>query len=222
MYALLIPAVGSARVAADRASSMNNLKQISMALQSYHDDHGSYPPAYVTDSSGKPLYSWRVLILPYLQQQGLFNRFDKTRAWDDPVNLPVSNAMLRVFRSPADSNVAANGTSYVCIVGKKTLFPAGTGRAVDLEAEALVDTIAVLEVKGIEGSWAAPIDPHLDKLSSQIMGLDEDQLHPAQPEDGVLVLFGDGTVRYLEALEAGGVITPAAVTVSDADVTAPE
>ena len=73
MVALLLPAVQAAREAARRAQSSNNLKQIGLAMHNYHDTYGTFPPAVVTDASGKPLYSGRVLLLPFMEQAALFD-----------------------------------------------------------------------------------------------------------------------------------------------------
>ncbi len=67
--ALLLPAVSTAREAGRRAWCANNLRQLALALHSYFDDHGHLPPPYIADSQGKPMHSWRVLILPYLEAQ---------------------------------------------------------------------------------------------------------------------------------------------------------
>ena len=50
----------------------NNLKQLALAMHTYNDYHKSFPPAYTTDEDGKPLHSWRVLILPFIEQRGLY------------------------------------------------------------------------------------------------------------------------------------------------------
>src|SRR5258708_3361414 len=66
LIGLLLPAPRSARPAARRAQCNNNLKQIALALQNYEQAHKALPPAYTVDAEGRPLHSWRTLILPYL------------------------------------------------------------------------------------------------------------------------------------------------------------
>ena len=80
--ALLLPAVQSAREAARRAQCVNNLKQIGLAFHNYHSANNAFPRAAITDKQGKPLLSWRVAILPYIGQQGLYNRFNLDEPWD--------------------------------------------------------------------------------------------------------------------------------------------
>jgi hypothetical protein len=223
LYALLMPAVGNARQAALRSSSISNLKQITLALHSYEAQHGSFPPAYVTDADGKPLYSWRVLLLPYLGEDALYDRFDKTKAWDDPANIDVSNSMVSVFRSPLDEQVADNGASYVGIVGANTMFPAGKGRKKGEIVDGLSNTIMVLEVKGFTGSWAEPLDPTLTQFGTgAILGANSNQLQSAEANGTTLVGFADGTVRQLNASAAARVIQPVAITVSDGQPNAVE
>jgi type II secretory pathway pseudopilin PulG len=223
MYALLIPAVGKAKMVSQRTASLNNLKQITRALQSYEAEHGSYPPAYVTDAAGKPLYSWRVLLLPYLEEDSLYERFDKTKAWDDPANIDVSNSMVNVFRSPLDEEVADNGTSYVGVVGRNTMFPTGSGRKKGEIVDGMSNTIMVLEVKGFEGSWAEPNDPTLVQFGNgAILGENAGQLLPAQASGATLVGFADGIVRQLDASAAARVVQPVAITVNDGQPNAVE
>ena len=66
--AMLLPAVSASREAAQRAASMNNMKMIMLAMHNYHDANKRFPPAYKADKDGKPLLSWRVLILPMIEQ----------------------------------------------------------------------------------------------------------------------------------------------------------
>src|SRR5262245_61480384 len=88
LVALLLPAVQAAREAARRMQASNHLKQLSLAMQNYHDEYGVLPPAVVTDKNGKPLYSGRVLLLPFIegQQNPIWMQFDKSQSWDSPAN----------------------------------------------------------------------------------------------------------------------------------------
>ena len=69
LVALLLPAVQAARDAARRAQSSNNLKQIVLAMHNYHDVYKKFPPRANFGDDGKPLLSWRVHILPFVEQQ---------------------------------------------------------------------------------------------------------------------------------------------------------
>src|SRR5262245_23231006 len=94
LIALLLPAIQAARQAAPRPRSMDTMRQLSLAMMNYHDTHRSYPPAVVTDANGKPLYSGRVLLLPFLEQSNLYNAFNKDEPWDSPTNRNLSGQML--------------------------------------------------------------------------------------------------------------------------------
>jgi hypothetical protein len=193
---ILLAPLGFRGMIATRAASHNNLKQIALALHNYHDANGGFPPAVVKDETGKPLYSWRVLILPYLEQKPLFDRFDKTKAWDDPANLAVSKTMVDVFRSPLDDSLDPSGTSYFVLVGPGTAFPPdGKVRLQDM-TDGSSNTIALVELKGIAGSWAAPIDPSLGTIAPSI-GPSPGQLNPNGSELNVALC--DGSVRSLPA-----------------------
>ena len=69
-----------------RMQAASNLRQIGLALSDYEAEHGRLPPAIVRDSGGRPLYSWRVLILPYLGEEELYNEFRRDEPWDGPHN----------------------------------------------------------------------------------------------------------------------------------------
>src|SRR3954454_6917330 len=84
LIALLLPATRSAREPARRSQCVNNLKQLAQALRSYEQAYRSLPPAYSVDARGRPLHSWRTLILPYLEHARLYNPIALTKPWDDP------------------------------------------------------------------------------------------------------------------------------------------
>ena len=100
LIALLIPATRSARPAARRSQCANNLKQIALALHNYEQAHKALPPAYTVDAEGRPLHSWRTLILPYMEQEPLYRTIDLSKPWDDPANAKALETVVPVYRCP--------------------------------------------------------------------------------------------------------------------------
>jgi hypothetical protein len=100
--ALLLPAVQAAREAARRSQCCNNLKQIGLALHNYHMVFKTLPFAVVTNEDGKPMQSWRVAILPFIEQPALVKQYDPREPWDSPKNRAISPMMPSVFRCPSD------------------------------------------------------------------------------------------------------------------------
>ena len=188
LVALLLPAVQAAREAARRQQSMNNLKQIGLALHNYHDTHRSFPPAVVTDANGKPLYSGRVLLLPFLEQAGLYNSFQKDKAWDSPENQAITKMMIPTFHDPSNPKMQPGGTDYVFVTGKGTIFE--PGRAVKMAdiTDGTSNTMMLVEIKNSDIHWAEPRD-----IDFSQPGVKLDGNHPGI----VLVLLADGSVRAI-------------------------
>src|SRR5579864_1743711 len=88
------------RAAADRTVNANNLKEIGIALSNYEESYSRGPPAIGYSPDGKPLVSWRVLLLPYLDEDALFKEYYLGEPWDSPHNLSLSTRMPRAYRSP--------------------------------------------------------------------------------------------------------------------------
>lgn len=194
LVALLLPAVQAARTAARRSQSSNNLKQIGLALHNYHDTYKQLPPPYVADKDGKPLYSWRVLILPFMEQAHIYQMWDKEKAWDSPENLALSNSIIPTYHSPADTG-PTTGTNYFVVVGSDTLFPPDKTISFADVTDGTANTMFVIETSGIAGNWAAPIDPKLEDLSLQF-GNAPGQIQSLYP-GGTNVLMADGAVRFI-------------------------
>jgi hypothetical protein len=99
------------------ARSTNNLKQIGLAYHNYHDTYGSGPPAAVCDKTGKPLLSWRVLILPYIEQNELFKQFKLDEPWDSEHNKKLLAKMPPVYAIPGVTKPGDTDTYYRVFVG---------------------------------------------------------------------------------------------------------
>ncbi|MGB7344750.1 MAG: DUF1559 domain-containing protein [Pirellulaceae bacterium] len=182
-----------------RNASMRNLEKIADALNAYAAEHKTYPPPALTDASGKPLVSWRVLILPYLDEDDLHAQFDLTKDWTSEVNMQAAYQMPAVFRHPdAQQGFSAPESDYYLVVGANTLFPP-TG---PMNPQDIIDspTQTMLVIEGnpsvTTGMWTEPVDLNFAKMSGQINGSRKDD--PGQLlEDGVAMATVDGRGHFL-------------------------
>ncbi|MCL2742505.1 MAG: DUF1559 domain-containing protein [Planctomycetaceae bacterium] len=140
LIALLLPAVPAAREAAKRMQRMqctNNMKEIVFAFHNYHDVYGCLPPVYTVDEGGKPLHSWRVLILPFIEQKALYEKIRLDEPWDSEHNQQFHEAVPDTFRCPSNPHHKSGnhspaetapymptlcGSTYSVIYGAKAAF----------------------------------------------------------------------------------------------------
>jgi len=114
--------ISRARDAARRTQSINNLKQIALALHCYHDVHKTFPAASYPDEHGRPRLSWRVAILPYVQQIGLYRQFHLDEPWDSQHNKRLIERMpdgLPLAQQPG----RGDEDQLLSIRGPRTVFP---------------------------------------------------------------------------------------------------
>jgi len=157
LIALLLPAVQQAREAARRSACGNNLKQIGLALHNYHDVYNTFPPAYIPDATGKPMHSWRVLILPFIDEAPMHDAYDFGKPWDHPDNLAVTRNIPLVFRCPSAPAQLASA-QYVFITGKGTCFDGSKGiRLRDID-DGPSQTLLVVEAHDQVMQWSEPRD----------------------------------------------------------------
>lgn len=160
LAALLLPAISAARDAARTAQSTNNLQVIGLALHHYHSEYNSLPPAYSTDPEGKPLLSWRVALLPYLEQAPLYEQFHLDQPWDSPHNRSLISQMPEVYRSPnALESTPPDETNYVAVRDPASTFPPN-GQPVKFRdvPDGLSNTIMSIEVFETTVPWSKPDD----------------------------------------------------------------
>ena len=104
LIALLLPAVQKVRESAARMSCSNNLKQLGIAMHSYHDAYGQFPSGHmVTD--GHYYMNWTIALLPFLEQENLYRQYDNSVPNIDPINEPVRTTFLKVYTCPSDPNI---------------------------------------------------------------------------------------------------------------------
>lgn len=203
VWSILQPAFAAARDAARSSACESNLLVIGAAIEEYYREHGSYPPAVVYDDNGKPMHSWRVLILPYLEPN-VADLYDMEKPWDHADNMKLIREMPHVYRCPADGKAIQGETSYLAVVGPNTILNNAnsnpTKRSREGEGPRLRDnpaeTMVILDAAGCGVNWLEPKDIPIAALRA---GLNSS--NPAAPgsghSHGVNVLMADESVLRL-------------------------
>jgi type II secretory pathway pseudopilin PulG len=200
LIALLLPAGGYSHAAARRSWCSNNLKDIALALASYETDHGVLPPAYTVDAQGRPLQSWRTLILPYLDMKPLYASINLSQPWDVPANTTAQATRVDRYVCPAafDNQAPDNLTTYVACVGPadRYLLPAGRSRRLDEITDGTEHTLALVEIpRQVAVPWMSP----LDATDAMVLALGRGE-RPALPHGGGFhALRAAGSVLFLKA-----------------------
>jgi hypothetical protein len=191
LVGLLLPAVQAAREAARRAQSANNLKQIGLAMMNYASaTNDTYPARASFSKQGKPLLSWRVHMLPYLEYDALYKQFHLDEPWDSPHNKTLISQMPPIYRNP--SGAAGPGmANYLAVVGKGLMFEGERGRRLADIRDGTSNTIMVVEANDDRAvTWTRPDDWEFN-AQSPMAGLGT--AHPG----GFTALFADCSVQFL-------------------------
>lgn len=191
--AFLLPAIRSARPAAHRSQCKNNLKQIMLALHNYHDEYHAFPPAYTVDADGKPLHSWRTLILPFVEQKPLYEKIDLTKPWDDPANAEAFKSTPEVYRCPSSMS-PQNHTAYLAIVTSNSCLRPIESRQLSEIIDGTSTTLMLVETNSDHTvPWMAPQDA--DESLILAIGPTSKLDHAG----GIHAALVDGSVRFLNA-----------------------
>jgi len=197
LVALLLPAVQAAREAARRSQCTNNVKQIALAMQEYADTYNSFPPAYTVDANGKPMHSWRVLILPYLEDGALYNQYRLDEPWDGPNNSRLAGLMPVVFRCPSDASApGSTTTNYAVVNGPGALFDGDKPCFLASIRDGTSNTLLVVEAAGAGIPWMEPRDLDFSQMQCVINGPGGNEIAGHHP-GGAVVGFADGSTRFL-------------------------
>jgi tRNA A-37 threonylcarbamoyl transferase component Bud32 len=175
-----------------RTESQKNLKKLAEAIHTYHTKQTEpHLPAHALfGPDGKPLLSWRVMILPYLDENDLFRQFHLNEPWDSEHNKKLLSKMPKVFRAPIDSSPNPTKTFYQVFVGKGTLFEGRSGLPVEMIPNAGEKTLLIVEGGGVV-PWTKPQDLEYDpgKPIPKLFGND--------PEGFSAVFYNSGT-RFIK------------------------
>ena len=200
----LLPTWSRAGPEERKAQCRNHLKQIVLALHAYHDEYGSFPPAYAADEYGRPMHSWRVLILPFFEQRLLYEQYDFNEPWDGPSNSRLADQVLHSFQCLQEPWQMTPTTSYVAVVGPGTMWPGSEPMNLDECSDDPSNTILVVEIANSDIHWMEPRDLDISEMPLEvnpkngrgISSLYPGSRFPRKPR-GAQVALADGSVRFL-------------------------
>lgn len=171
-----------------RASDLNNLRQIGLALHNFHASYGHFPAPATNDAQGEPLLSWRVHLLPFLGQENLYRQFHLNEPWDSPHNRGLLQQMPRVYGGPRNPGPT---TTVVMVQGPGTAFENNRELRLRDIRDGTANTALIVEVA--------------DELATEWTRPDTYQFDPQNPTQGLTTayrsgapaLFADGSVHQL-------------------------
>jgi prepilin-type processing-associated H-X9-DG protein len=155
------------------------------------------PPAYIADASGRPMHSWRVLILPFMDQVALYEQYRFDEPWDGPNNSQLLSRMPQAYACPSEAPVpGASTTHYLWVVGPNTISDGPTPIGFSQVTDGLANTIAMVEsTKAV--NWMEPVDLPFNEMSFTINDPSGNAIG-SRHANGANVLLMDGSVRYLQ------------------------
>lgn len=164
-----------------------------MAVANYHDANGNYPPPFVAGPDGRPWHSWRVLILPYIEQGPLYEEYSFSEPWDGPNNRKLADRMPRTFAFHGTAKPGNTVTNYLAVVGDETVWPAARRMTRTDVTDGTSTTIQIVENRGAGVHWMEPRDltfADLDFRLNSPTGVSSPYTDPA-------VAMVEGSVRRL-------------------------
>jgi len=183
---------GERNLVRDRMTSMNNLKQIALAMHNYHDAYNGLPAQAIYSKDGKPLLSWRVAILPFIEEENLYRQFKLKEPWDSAHNKKLLSKMPAVYAPPGIKTKEKYTTFYRVFAGPGTVFEGKKGVMLRDIKDGTSNTILVVEA-GQAVPWTKPDELPFDAKKKNLPGL-----------GGIFggnfnMALADGSVHYVAA-----------------------
>lgn len=152
-----------------RNRCISQVRQVMLAVLNYEAEHGQFPPAYTVDAAGNPLHSWRTLILPYMDEQALFEKIDLSKPWDDPVNAQARESCPEAYRCPGVT-LEKGMTTYLAVVDPQGVMSGATPRKMTEVTDGTSRTMVLIDVPAARSvHWMSPVDADLKMLTGSAM-----------------------------------------------------
>lgn len=205
LFYLLLPTLGHPAEASYRTQCKNNLKHIMLAHHNNHD----FQRRFAASSEGDPPHSWRVTLLPFMDQKPVFDRYRFAAPWDDLVNEPVAIIPMAIFQCPSRVRQVRPEflrdaqqryfSHYAILNGAHT---ASTGVTVNQITDGTSNTLLVVEACGVDRVWTNPTDVDIDSQPVGINLPSATRFHSpgwisSHHYDGGHAALADGSVRFL-------------------------
>jgi len=199
---MLAPSVGGGRIPrqmSTRTQCQFNLRILTLGFMLYHETYGHFPPQYTVDEAGGPLHSWRVLILPFIDENELYESIDLTKPWDDPANRHAHDKCPKILRCPA-ARLKPGFTNYLGNAWDQGALVPQTGRTILDFKDGLSNSILLFEVRPDQAvPWMSPQDGDYETLIQTLTGqhkLPHPQLVNFAVTDGSTEVFYRGEAGF--------------------------
>lgn len=127
LCALLLPALDAAQEATHRRQCVERMHRLALAMLLYESKHGMLPPACTVDAHGNPLHSWRVMLLPHLGQQSLYDKIRLNEPWNSEHNRKLHGEAVAFYQCPS-AELSPGQTTYSVVVGPEMPFETANGK----------------------------------------------------------------------------------------------
>jgi hypothetical protein len=189
---------------ARQSNCVNNIKQIGLGLHNYYDQHGHFPPAYIADKHGRPMHSWRVLILPNMEYDELYKKYSMDEPWDGPNNRKLWNEKVPEYECPEQPDRGKNATSYLAVTGSGTMWQGENSTRIEDIRDGTANTIMIVESDNSGIHWMEPRDLDISTMPMSVNSPNSpgiSSLHRAvnwqRQRLGANAGMADGSVRLL-------------------------
>lgn len=197
--------------ARNQSVSNGHLKQLALAVINCADDNKGTLPHNITAKNGKPLLSWRVQILPYIEENELYKEFKLDESWDSQHNLKLLERMPKIFGSPRVFLKKKGFTVYQGFAGAGTLFEHGKKLRFPASIPDGTSNTIMLVESSIAVPWSKPADLPFDAKKDLP---DFGKAYGAKP----LAVLCDGSVRTLDLKKLTPKTLKNAITLADGEV----
>jgi hypothetical protein len=183
---LLWPSYQPLRPPQRRAICGHNLRQIAIALHHYQATWGEFPPVYTSDKDGRPMHSWRVLILPFMEESHLYEQYDFSESWDGPNNSKLLSKMPKIYRCashPSDGRDPKQCTSYLAVVGNSANGKGAGSAALGNVTGDARNPIMLIEDSAPHVPWTEPRDWSVEQALEHLTSDDPEDRGAHQEEN---------------------------------------